>query len=63
MNNTKACIDQIKPLADCLQPSLQKPKLETVKAMCCLFPPVCRLEPQVLISELEVFTTLFRGNN
>ena len=57
MGNTKACLDQIKPIADCLQPPVQNPKLETVKAMCCLFPPVCRPEPQVLISELEVFAT------
>ena len=55
MDNTKACLDEIKPLADCLQPPVQNPKLETVKAMCCLFPPVCQPEPQVLIPELSLY--------
>ncbi|XP_028410508.1 uncharacterized protein LOC114533208 [Dendronephthya gigantea] len=34
-----------------------KPKDETVKAMCCLFPPACQIEPHVLMSELEIFST------
>ena len=57
MDNVKVCLDQIKPLADGLQPPLQKPNDEKVKAMCCLFPPACRIEPQVLMSELEIFST------
>ena len=40
-DNIKVCLDQIKSLADCLQPTVQKQKEETVKAMCCLFSSAC----------------------
>ena len=54
----KSCLEKIKPLADGLQPPVQKPKDETVKEMCKLFPHACKVEPEILLSELEIFSTM-----
>jgi hypothetical protein len=57
-DNIKVCLEKIKPLADALQPPVQKLKAETVKEMCKLFPASCKVEPEILLSELEIFSTM-----
>ncbi len=57
-DNMKVCLKKIKPLADGLQPPLNKQNDETVKAMCSISPPACNVEPEVLQSKLEIFAIM-----
>ena len=59
----KVCLEKIKPLADGLQPPVKKPSHETVHGICLLFPPACKIEDEVLFTELEIFSTMIKMNN
>lgn len=58
LDNVKVCLGKIKPLADGLQPPVKTPTKETVDGICNLFPPACKVESDVLLSELDIFSVM-----
>ena len=50
-------------MVDGLQPPMKKPSKQTVEDIYTLFPPAHSIEAEVLMAELEIFTTMIRSKS
>lgn len=62
-DNTKNCLQKIKPLAVVLQPPLTTPSVQQVEEVVNLFPPSVKVDPLSLSAEFEVFTSIVTQRN
>ena len=57
-DNTKDCLQKVKPLAVVLQPPMTKPSIQQIENVVCLFPPSVPVDPLSLSAEFEVFVDI-----
>ena len=60
-DDTKNCLEKIKPLAQVLQPPISIPTLQQIEAVIQLLPPSTIIDPECLAAEFDVFANIVGG--
>ena len=61
-DDSKNCLEKIKPLAQVLQPPITIPTPQQIEAVIQLFPPSITVNPECLAAEFEVFANIVGGD-